>query len=510
MGVFHVVNAPEAHLRRRSFPHSVAERRLRLRLVPFAVYPFWLNAKELSALVGIPMGSVVVPGLELGAARQLPVPSELPSKGPALALSNFPGSRRRLTWGPQSLPFHAWIVGGTGSGKSTLLHNLVADYMRAGASIVVLDSKRDFALDVLASVPPSRTREVVLLDPADRSVVGLNLLAAAPEERERTADQLVSLIARLWPGYVGPRSQDLLRAGFLTLLKSDGMTFAELPALFTDEGFRRRLVSRLDDPLLLEPQWAAFENLSPGERAMHVAPVMNKLRAILGRRALRDIVGQADGLNIGELLDRRCILICPLSKGLLGTDAASLLGSVLLMRLWQVLSARVGFSRDQRRPLLVLLDEFQDYMAAPLDFADMLAQARGLGVGVVAAHQHLAQLPNDVRQALRTNARTKVVFQLAATDAHTLAQEFKPHLTADDLQGLGRHEIAAQICLDGRVLAPATGTTFPAPAPTGAGHAARLWSQQQYGRDRDQVEEEIRRRHEERPGGGSVGRRRRS
>ena len=288
------------------------------------------------------------------------------------------------------------------------------------------------------------------------------------------------------------------------------MTLVELPALLTDEAFRRRLVSRLDDPVVLEPQWAAFENLSVGERAMHVAPVLNKLRAILGRRALRDIVGQAEGLDLTEVLARRSILLCPLSKGLLGADAASLLGSVLLMRLWQVLSARSAVPPPERKPVLVVLDEFQDYLAAPIDFADMLAQARALGVGIVCAHQHLAQLTNDVRQALRTNARTKLAFQLAATDAQTLAQEFRPYLTADDLQGLARYEIAAQLCLDGRVLPVATGATLPPPVPTGAGDAARTWSDTNYAHDRREVDAQIRARHGERPGEGSIGRRRRS
>ena len=511
LGAFHVTSGQRAHLRRRLIPQVVTERRLRLRTVPLISFPLWLTTKELSVVVGIPMGSIVVPGLELGAARQLPVPPELPADGPALGRSNYAGSDRPLTFGPRSLPTHAWVLGGTGSGKSTLLHNLVVDYLEANGSVILIDSKRDLAADVLGSLPPKRIRDVVLLDPADREcVIGVNLLAAAPDERERTADQLVGLFTRLWPGYVGPRSQDLLRAGFLTLLQTPGMTFVELPMLFTDGAFRRRVVSRLNDPVVLEPQWAQFDNLSAGERAMHVAPLMNKLRAILARRALRDIVGQANGLNLGEVVNRSCVVLCPLSKGLLGGDAAALLGSVLLMRLWQVLSARVGISRSDRRPLLIVLDEFQDYLSASLDFADTLAQARALGVGIVCAHQHLAQLTSDVRQALRTNARTKVTFQLAGTDARTLAQEFTPHLTAEDLQGLGRYEIAAQICLDGRVLPPATGATFAPPSPTGVAEAARAWSNQHYARSRADVDAEIRARHGERPGGGSIGRRRRS
>lgn len=508
LAVMHSINAPGASLRRRWLPSSwVASRAERIAPALFA-FPCYFNARELTALLGIPMGEHSLPGLDLGSARQLPVPSALPTSGPAFAVSNWPGSNRTLTFGPHSLPYHGWVLGGTGSGKSTLLKNILAAYMRLGATIVVIDSKRDLVHEAVELVPRERIDDLVLVDPSDEYPVGINLLAGA-DNADRVADQLVGLMSNLWPGYVGPRSQDILRASFVTLAKTPGTTFVELPLLLQNDAYRRKLVARLDDPIVLEPQWAAFEQLSASERAQHVAPVMNKVRAVLGRRALRDVVGQAEGLDVAATLERGSILMVALSKGLIGEDAASLLGSLVLTRVWQALTARVGLASTDRRPTLLVLDEFQDYMSVPMSFGDMLAQARALAVGVIAAHQHLGQLPPQLRADLRANARSKIAFQLAAPDARVFAQEFTPHMTADDLQALGRYEVAAQLCVDGQVLQPATGTTFPPPEPTGAGKDARERSRRKYGRSRPDIEAEIRARHGEQLGEGAVGRRRR-
>ena len=55
---------------------------------------------------------------------------------------------------------------------------------------------------------------------------------------------------------------------------------------------------------------------------------------------------------------------------------------------------------ERRHPVAVYADEFQDYVHLPTDMADALAQARGLGIGLTLAHQHLGQLPSGLRAAV--------------------------------------------------------------------------------------------------------------
>jgi hypothetical protein len=111
------------------------------------------------------------------------------------------------------------------------------------------------------------------------------------------------------------------------------------------------------------------------------------------------------------------------------------------------------------------LDEFQQVVRLPIDLADMLAQARGFGLGLTLAHQYLDQLTPEVRAAVLSTTRSHVIFQIDDSDAAELAPRFAP-LTREDLTRLGPHEIVLRPCVGGITLEPVTGVTYPLPPPT--------------------------------------------
>ncbi len=369
--------------------------------------------------------------------------------------------------------------------------------MQAERGVVVVDPKVDLVSDVLDRVPPERTGDVVVLDPADEQrPVGLNLLARPGESPELVVDQVVSIFHDLYRDSWGPRTDDILRAALLTLVGVPGMTLAEVPLLLTDEGFREPLVGRLNDPVGLGPFWGWYEGLSAGERMQAIGPVMNKLRAFLLRKRLRNILGQAEPrFDFDRALADRNIVLVPLVKGLLGEESAALLGSLVVTRLWQAVQARSALDPSERPVTFAYIDEFQDYLHLPMGVEAMLTQARGLGLGLTLAHQHLGQLPATVREAVLANARNRIIFQVAASDAQMLARELAPDLRATDLQNLGRYEVVARLSSGGQVMRPVTGRTLLAPAPTGQAAAARMLSRARYGIDRTDVEAAIHARY---------------
>lgn len=506
---FHTANAPGAHLYRRHVPASWSAHRLSQRSVPLLPYPCVLNAVELAALVGFPLAGVQIAGLTLGGTRQLAPSADIPTHGRIVAHSTFPGMERPLALSAQDALRHLHVIGPTGVGKSTLLLGLISQDMAAGRGIVVVDPKGDLVSDVLDRVPAHRVDDVVVLDPADEDMpVGLNLLAGAVESPELVVDQVVGIFHQLYRAFWGPRTDDILRSALLTLATRPGMTLCEVPLLLTDAAFRRRLVSGLDDPIALEPFWGWYEGISDAERAAAIGPVMNKLRAFTLRRRIRNVIGQAEPrLDVDRVLSERRILLVPLTKGLLGEEAAALLGSLLVARLWWAVMRRAGLPPQQRHAVLAYIDEFQDYLNLPTNIGGLLAQARGLGLGLTLAHQHLGQLPPTLRDAVLANARSRVIFQTAASDARVFARELAPHLTAAALQGLGPHHVVVTLAAGARIAQPATGVTLPPPPATGQAAAVRAHSRERYGRARSQVEAAIRARHGAQRGPGSVGRR---
>ncbi len=507
IGAFHAGNAPGVSFRVRWLPTGIVARRIERRHQD--AWTCLLNAKEVASFLGVPMGAPQLPGVTLSGARDLPPPPELPSRGFVIGRATFRGAERVVAVSPEALTKHASLLGATGSGKTTVLLNLAAQIMAAGRSLVVIEGK-DLIAELRDRVPPKRVSDVVLLDPSDTErPVGFNLLAGAGDAPELVVDQVVELFKARHGHYLGPRSEHVLRAGLLTLARDPELTICEFARLLEDEAFRRRLLSRIEDPLGVEPFWSWFDSLSEGERMQAVSPLLNKVGPYTIRARLRNVVGQSEGIDLRRVIAEEKILFASLPHGLLGQDAAGLIGGVLLARLWQVIQGRAALPPGARHPVYVIVDEFQDYVGLGTSFAAGLAQARSYGLGLVLSTQATHQLPSDVRQALLTNARTKICLQTSAADAAVLAREFSPHLSADDLLGLGQFEAYLAAVSGSQVLPPVSIITLPPAPPTGQAAAVREHSRQTYGRDATEVEATMRARVEASAPVAAVGRRRR-
>jgi hypothetical protein len=496
LAVLRSVRAPGVTLQRRYLPQSwIAQRVMRAR-TPLLSIPARLNARELLLVLGWPLGSGQSPNLTLAGARQLPPSRSVPTRGFVVATATYPGAERPLALSVRDASHHTHVIGPTGVGKSTLLANLILQQIAAGHGLIVCDAKGDLINDVVDRIPADRIEDVVVLDPTDETrPVGLNPLHTARRDAELVADQVVGTFHRLYAAFWGPRTQDILHASLLTLASRPGMTLCELPVLLTNAGFRRDLVGGLRDDVALRPFWAWYEALSDGERAQALGPVMNKLRVFLLRRRLRNVVGQAEPhFTVDDVLTRRKVLLVSLAKGTIGSEAAGLLGALVLSQAWQAIQRRTAIARERRAPAFVALDEFQDYLALPVDLGDMLAQARGFGVGLTLAHQHLGQLSAAMRQAVMNNARSRVVFQAAAEDASALARALGDPVTAADLQSLPAFEVYLGLSAGGHVTPPASALTAPLSAALGTAERVRSTSRERYGIDRSDIEGAIKAR----------------
>jgi hypothetical protein len=506
---WHETRAPGVHFRRRLFFSRSVASSMQLRRTPFADWPARLTAEELSGLVAWPIDALAMPGLDLGGSRQLAPSPSIPTSGTVLADSTYPGVERPLAVDLEARLRHLHCIGPTGTGKSNLLAGISISDLAAGLGLIVLDPKVDLLQAILERVPEHRRADVIVFDPADTNCpVGLNpLRAAAGISGEVVVENLVGSIKSIYRQSWGPRLDDILRAALLTLARVDGATLCEVPLILSDSNYRRRIVGRLDDPVGLEGFWGWYEGLSDAERQTVVGPVLNKVRAFTMRPTIRSIIGQSTPrLQLSDVMASGKVLLCSLATGLLGEEAAALLGSLLVAEIWHATTARAGLPQSQRPPVMCILDEFQNFVALPTPMASMLAEARGLGLGMTLAHQHLGQLGEDVKAAALANCRSRVAFQLPAADARVMSREMGGLLSADDLQGLGQYEVACQLFAAGSTHAPATGKTRPLPPATSNPERLRSASRAQYGTALEAVEQAIRRRQSGKTT-GAIGRR---
>ncbi len=475
----------------------------------------FFSPAELAPLLALPVDAPQVGGLSLGTAPVLMPSQRIPTTGRVLATSTWPGSDRVLAQPVIGGLSHSLYAGPSGVGKSALILNLTAQEIAAGRGVLVVDGKGDLAADALGVIPKHRRRDVIALDLGwDGPVPGLRLFGRG--SAELTADLILAVLRDLYSDSWGPMSQRWLRAGLVLLGGDPAATLADFPFVFSHDGYRRRLVAKLTDPLA-QQTWSAFETMmSPQERAHQLAAPLGKIDEIIGRSSVRAVLAQSGRdakLDMREVLRTGKIVIVSLSPGQIGVPAARLLGALTIHELFGAVQARAALTPEHRTPFSVFVDEpkvLGDISRnVPLD--NLYELARGMGVGLTLSVQSLTQLPAELRAAATTNASTVIAFRQSAADSRILSAEL-PGTTSEGLQNLGKHEVIMRIGLGpGEVTAPVSGRTFPPPTAISDPETVRRASAERYGADPAEIDAALAERHkiggaDERP----VGRSRRS
>ena len=456
-----------------------------------------LGVAELATVAHLPTDPAA-PGVERAGARAaVPPPGILtptgPDADPAVPPVKPLGVSESANPRPVGLAVadsrqHVHILGATGSGKSTLMTHMILDDVAAGRGVVVIDPKGDLVNDVLARLPESAVGRTVVFDPDDASAPpSLNVLQLErPDEVDMIVDNLCGLFGRIFSSFWGPRTDDNLRSACLTLLHAPeaatgGVSLADIPRLLGEDAYRRRMTAGLKDPVL-RGFWSQYKQLSEAQRANHVGPLMNKLRAFLLRSFVRDSIANGpSSFDMDQVLDGGVLLV-RLPKGVIGEETAKLLGSFVMAKVWQGASRRAKLPQHLRRDCSVYLDEFQNFLNLPYPMEDMLAEARGYKLSLNLAHQNLAQLPNDLREGISANARTKIFFNSSPEDARLLERHTTPILLAHDLSHLGAFQAAARLVTSSQQRPAFTLRTKPLPAAIpGRDNMIRVSARSTYG-----------------------------
>lgn len=368
---------------------------------------------------------------------------------------------RRFGIRPADLLRHVWVLGKTGMGKSTLLETLFAAQMKAGHGAGLIDPHGDLAERVIGRVPRHRKNDLLVIDPAAPGPKpSFNLVGyTEPSDRPLAAAAALSVLKKTFDASWGPRTEHVVRNALLALLDTPRSTLHGVLQMMSDERFREMALRHARDPLVRAFWEQEFAALPPAFRAEVIAPVQNKVGALLSNPIIRAHVDQPKAmLSFRDLMDRRRLVVVNLAKGRIGEDASGFLGSLILGAFQVAAYSRAAVPVDARPPFTLYVDEFPRFMTP--SFAELLAESRKFGLGLVLANQNLAQLDRFLRGALLGNAGTLIIFRLSADDAIELEPEFAPELSAHDLARLGRHDIALRLAVDGVTSDPFTAHTL--------------------------------------------------
>ncbi len=467
-----------------------------------------LNAAEMAALWHLPDPSSL-PVAERPVARRLLPAEGLVSRGCRVGMSRHQG-RNVPVHVPRSALFrNHLILAKTRRGKSTFLQHLASHLMQeldAGRErllLVVIDPHQDLAESVLSVVPPGIADRTAYLNLTDRErPVGLNLLDVALfPNRDRTAENIVAMLHRLWPDNWGPRMEGALRAALLSLHQANEVrrrgeqyTLLDVVPLLTSAEFRQRVMSQVPDQTLWAWWHDNYDQVGRAFQQQIANPVTTKVGRFQVTEAARLTLGQAQStFNPRALLRDGGVLVVNSAVGLLGEGGAALIGATILNLLSLIVEDQIELPDSERSRLVALVDESSTLGGA--DYPRMMSELGKYGASFVLVTQSLAKLDaidTALRPTVFANIDSLTVFQVSAEDARYLTPELGGDLEVADLVSQDDYECYARWSSNGhRNSAFSLHIDPPTPLDTTRIAAIADHSAQQFGRSRAEAAREV-------------------
>ncbi|MFA6416513.1 MAG: type IV secretion system DNA-binding domain-containing protein [Candidatus Paceibacterota bacterium] len=398
---------------------------------------------------------------------------------------------------------HMYIIGKTGMGKSTLLENMATHDITNGEGMAFIDPHGKTAELLLDYVPENRIKDVIYFAPFDLdNPISFNVMEdVGKDQRHLVANGLMATFKKIWPDVWSARMEYILNNTILALLEYPDSTLLGVNRILSDKSYRDEVVSNITDPSV-KSFWVD-EFAKYNERYMQEAgdAIKNKIGQFTSNPLIRNIVGQPKStIDMRKVMDEKKILIINLSKGRVGEQNASLLGGMIITKIYLAAMSRAGASEQELRALpyfYFFVDEFQSFVND--SFADILAEARKYKLSLTIAHQYIEQMPETVRYAVFGNVGTTICFRVGPFDAVVLEEMFMPTFTKEDLVNLGFAQIYLTMSIDGVGSPPFSATTLPPVPVLPESFKNRIieFSRSAYSMPREKVEREISAWHEQ-------------
>ncbi|MEK7545280.1 MAG: DUF87 domain-containing protein [Patescibacteria group bacterium] len=433
--------------------------------------PFVLNSEELATVWHLPNNLVQTPMIAWARAKKLEPPNDLPalSNTPeteftTLGKTDFRGMNYEFGIKAIDRRRHVYIIGKTGMGKSTLLENMIFSDIQAGKGIAVIDPHGDLADAVMNFIPSHRTNDVILVDPSDREFpIAFNMLESKdPAMNSIISSGIVGVFKRLYGESWGPRLEYILRNAVLALLEYPNTTMLGITRILTDDEFRHRVVKKVTDPVVKAFWNNEFARFTDKQRQEAIAPILNKVGQFLSSSIIRNIIGQPkSSFDFRFAMDKGKIVIINLSKGKIGEDNSALLGSMFVTKFQFDAMSRADIPESERRDFYLYVDEFQNF--ATDSFATILSEARKYRLNLTMANQYIAQMPEEVRDAVFGNVGSIATFQVGYDDADYIAKQFGNEDMSVDLVSLRKYSAYIKLLVDGMPTKVFSMETLPPP-----------------------------------------------
>ena len=466
-----------------------------------------LNLKEITTLYHFPSSGISSSReLKQSKAGTAPAPLDMPNDGVLLGINKYRNSETEVHITREDRLRHFYTIGQTGTGKSVLLKNMAIQDIANGDGVCVIDPHGVDINDILGAVPEHRMKDVIYFDPGyTQRPMALNMLEydeRYPEQKTFVVNEMFSIFQKLYgnvPESMGPMFEQYFRNATMLVIEDpeSGNTLLDVSRVLADEEFRKLKLSRSKNPIITQ-FWRDVAEKAGGESALaNIVPyITSKFDVFLANDIMRPIIAQSkSSFNFRQIMDEKKILLVNLAKGRLGDINAHLIGLILVGKILMAALSRVDQVGQKDVPDFYLyLDEFQNITTDSI--STILSEARKYKLGLSIAHQFIAQLDDKIKDAVFGNVGSICSFRVGVDDAEYLKNQFEPVFTANDLMNIDNRNAYLKMLVDGRPEKPFNIETLPPTQknPEVVENLKQL-SYLTYGRDRNEVEEEIRERY---------------
>ncbi|MDD3774244.1 MAG: DUF87 domain-containing protein, partial [Patescibacteria group bacterium] len=458
-----------------------------------------LNTEEIASFYHFPNQFIETPHIKWLMAKQAAPPAELPNEGTLLGKSVFRDQEKMVYIKEEDRLRHIYMLGKTGTGKSTIIQGMALSDIKAGRGVAVIDPHGDLAEYILARIPQERAQDVIYFDPGGNldMPLGFNMLEAkTTEEKDFLIQEAIGIFYKLFDptrqGFIGPQFEHWFRNAALTLMEQPGGgSLVEIPALFIDENFKNQCVANIKDQVVR----SFWEKQMSQTADFHKSEMLNYFISKFGRfmtnDMIRNIIGQKkSAFDMRQVMDQGKILIVNLSKGKMGELNSNMLGLILISKLQMAAMSRADLPEDKRKEFFVYVDEFQNFVTD--SFASILSEARKYKLGLTIANQYIAQLDEQIRDAVFGNVGTLIAFRVGAQEAEYVAREFEPVFDEFDLINVAKFNAYIRMIIDNMPTRPFSMLTIKDESAINPqiGQYIQQNVKKTYGRPKDQVDQE--------------------
>ncbi|MST04069.1 MAG: DUF87 domain-containing protein [Candidatus Pacebacteria bacterium] len=345
---------------------------------------------------------------------------------------------------------HVYVIGKSGVGKSKLLELLIRQDISWGYGVCLIDPHGDVMDSILDFIPENRINDVLLLDPSDKDFpVSFNPLKNVdPNLKHQLSQGLIEVMQKQFGANWTPRLEHVFRFTILALLDYPDATMRGMILILTDRAYRQKVIEHITDDMVKRFWATEFADWSEKFDTEAIIPLVNKLGQFLSNPLLRNIFGQSENkVDFEKLMNEQKIILINLSKGKLGEENSSFLGSMFITKIKQAGMARANLKEKDRKDFYLYVDEFHNLVTAT--FENLLSEARKYGLCLTVAHQYVGQLIPVVQAAVLGNTGCLIIFRIGGEDAVKLQSEMAPIFEVKDMINLGMQEFYIKMTIDG-------------------------------------------------------------